>query len=198
MLANNGIETMDSGPLFDTFGVDKGGSTRCVGSTVSRKAMLASSFARQMLEEVDLERVEWKEEMKSMKSDLLSQMKELIEGLRHGDFSSNGQKETMPSTTLLTNHSLDAGCTSQFAQPIPCKVMSHTGTIVAYGVKVPLGSATVLDGHVMRQREAKVLLDQIVDSSYPVWGGEQDGAKTLGEVLPGTFLYWHDDFLPIQ
>ncbi|KAL5714184.1 hypothetical protein ACHQM5_016179 [Ranunculus cassubicifolius] len=201
MREKGNVETLDSGPLFDTFGVDKGGSTRCVGSTISRTALMASSFARQMLAEVDLERVEWREEMKSLKADnqqVISQMKELTDGLRNGRYSNCGSTQHVLTDIPPSCPSSNPGSSSQFFQWIPCRVLSHTGVVVSHGSKAPLGTTHSLNGHVMLPRETKVLIDEVIDITYPVFGGVQDGANTLGEVASGTILYWHDDYLPLN
>lgn len=78
----------------------------------------------------------------------------------------------------------------------PCQVLAHTGVVVAYGMKSPPGSVTIVNGHVMKSTESRVLIDYVIDRSYPVWGGEQDGAKTLGQAGTGSFLYWLNEFLP--
>ncbi|KAF5174995.1 hypothetical protein FRX31_035418 [Thalictrum thalictroides] len=174
------------------------GRVRCVGSTISRKALLALAFARQLLEVVDIESDEWREKLNSLEESnekILAQMNELVEGLRSGRYNHFPNQST-PSNELNNGSNNDFGSSSYSnATIIPCAIMSHTEKIVAYGTKIPIGTDRTLNGHVMQPREAKVLIDEVKDRSYAVWGGEQDGAKTLGDVKLGSFLFWHDDLL---
>ncbi|KAF5185643.1 hypothetical protein FRX31_024770 [Thalictrum thalictroides] len=199
MRQTGGVETLDSGPIFDTFGVDKRGRVLCVGP-ISRKALLASSFEREMLEEVDLERDGWRKEMNVLHENnekIVSQLNKLVEGLKSGKYNQ------VPSQHTPSHDSQNNASSNNFGFPsysqlshISCAILSHTGVVVAYGTKTPIGTERVVNGHRMQPREAKVLIDEVKDRSYSVWGGEQDGAMTLGEVSRGSYLYWHDDFLP--
>ncbi|KAF5185117.1 hypothetical protein FRX31_025295 [Thalictrum thalictroides] len=199
MRQTGGVETLDSGPIFDTFGVDKRGRVRFVGP-ISRKALLASSFARQMLEEVDLEWDGWRQEMNVLqenKEKIMSQLNELVECLKSGKYNQVPSQHT-PSHDSHNNASSNHFGSPSYSQVsnISCAILSHTGVVVAYGTKTPISIERVVNGHCMQSREAKVLIDELKDRSYSVWGGEQDGAKTLGDVARGSYLYWHDDFLP--
>ena len=84
-------ETLDSGPIFDTFGKETRGRARCVGSTISRKAMMASAFAREMLQEVHTDHDDWREKVDSLKEEMevvKSTVIEFVKDFKSGKFVS--------------------------------------------------------------------------------------------------------------
>lgn len=62
-------ETLDSGPIYEVFGQETRGRVRCIGSSISRKALLASAFAREMLKEVNGRRGDRMEKADELRKD---------------------------------------------------------------------------------------------------------------------------------
>lgn len=119
------VDTIDSGPVFEFFGKEKRGRTRCVGY-ISRTSLMSSSFARDMLEEADEKHDEWFNEMKTMMAEnnekLMSQVNELLDGIRKGKYCNHGSNQNHEGTTPLTN--VSSGSTPlSFEEPIPCQVL---------------------------------------------------------------------------
>ena len=201
-------ETLDSGPIYEVFGKETRGRVRCIGSNISRKAMLATAFAREMLKEVNGRRDDWMEKVNELREDidgLKSTFTQFLEDFKSGKFVNVGpdfhattspvtKTRTMESPTSVPN----ARSTTHFPSLddlIPCKILSYKGEIVGYGRKSKIGAVTLVHGYRLGQREVSVVLDKIMLSEYSVWDKIEGFGSTLEEVGKGGIMYWHDDFL---
>ena len=196
-------ETLDAGPIFDVFGKDTRGRVRCVGSTISRTAILASAFAREMLQEVNADNESWKDHVDNLREEMegvKSTLSDFVKNFESGKFVCVGHNShALPSPNTATPSSPFTPPTSQvssFSSMVECKILSHTGQVVGYGRKLPPGAVSSVHFHELGKREVKIVLDLIKVPEYPVWGGKQGSCETLGDVGNNGFLYWHDDFLP--
>ena len=84
---------MDSGPIFETFGKETRGGVHYVGSTISRKAMMASAFAREMLQEVNTVHNDWREKVDILKEEvevLKSTVIDFVKEFKSGNFMCGG------------------------------------------------------------------------------------------------------------
>ncbi|KAM7515607.1 hypothetical protein LguiA_005190 [Lonicera macranthoides] len=203
-------ETLDSGPINEVFGKDSRGRVRCVGSHVSRKAMLNSSFAREMLAEVKSKRDCCEEKVDKLAEEvdgLKGRFKQFIDEFRDGKFVStatpNVRKSTYTDEAHTNENPLTAPPPTSLATPsqvgdegINCKILSYKREIVGYGRKSNFGAVTNVHDHILELREVKVVVDKILIPNHSLWGGQQGCATTLEDIGRGGIMYWHDDFFP--
>ena len=86
-------ETLDRGPIFETFGKETRGGVCCVGSTISRKAMMVSAIARVMLQEVNTDHDDWREKVDILKEEvavLKSTVIDFVKEFKSGNFMCGG------------------------------------------------------------------------------------------------------------
>ena len=196
-------ETLDNGPIFETFGKETRGRVRCVGSTISRKAMMASAFAREMLQEVHTDHDDWREKVDSLKEEMevvKSTVIEFVKDFKSEKFASSSHDiHTTCTTTIASLTSTTPTSTPQFFSSnelIPCKILSYSGEICGYGRKTQLNVVPLVHGHCLKPREVRIILDKIKVHDCLLWGGKRASCSTLGDVGIGGFLYWNDDLLP--
>ena len=201
-------ETLDSDPISEVFGKDLKGRVRCVGSRISRKAMLNSAFAREMLAKVNSERDGCQEKVDKLANEvegLKGLFKQFINEFRDGKFTSTAAPNVEKSThtkahtneTPLNAPPTSLATSSQVGdEGINCKILSYKREIVGYGRKSRIGVVTMVHNHVLELREVKVVVDKILIPNNSLWGGQQGCATTLEDIGRGGYMYWHDDLLP--